>query len=634
MQASSSSSAPPFVSSFSTTPAPKTFLQKVRVLQELKRKFESKTCSASEMEHRISDCATTKMLKIINTPYDKLIENKFRSSNLCCSLSDLKLLTETLIENECAHPEAIVAYHGNKSSLVPDIFGLLVDSLNIEKTGDHRPVPRLFPHHFESNVQNFLTVHQCINDHSDFFRETLVSASPTLFSHFSDRRIENALVFYAFGTSVAPHSACSKICDLFLHCDFKDKGLEKIIIKNIVKIENDFPQSGFIHQIFFNNSDIANRYTYPSFPQGEPLKDILECSATTKEFLSVLNSQDTHKRKEFTRKYGVLFTNVQLRILAHPKIFYDKNLTKTHCYRKIKFDENLYYQRIQSDIIDPIMEAWIEGGRLNGSFAFSSLTRIAGLERSPVARLADYVYTDMSNPVSSIIYGDEEAVIKALANQEITPLTTFGNRVTLLELSMITGQINIFNILLEEFKKINFQPMESFVSKLLVSSLKNNFIVDRLWLLNNIYNLYSLELVIVCSVNKKDREFVFATLKRMMEIGKTNPTDLISEVLISYCLRSFDLEMLEFFISNFHEIQKMKEVSKWIIAYVSPFQFIEVISLFEKHGFDLVELEEAVLNKANSMPSSYRSFYESLSPDEQLRLPLARWWKFQFENFN
>lgn len=628
MTASSSNSTPIYSNTSSSTPTPKFFLQKVRVLRELKSKF---TSPKVELEQRVNDCATTSILNMINKPYEKIIEEKFKNEKIDCTLADLKNLTETLIKNECSYPEAVVAYHGNKSSLISDIFGMLVSCLEIEEAGHHRSLPRLFPHVFESNIQNFLTTHLFIDDHSHNVRETLVSASPSLFSVFESRQLENALVFYAFGSSVATESSFFRISNLLTKCDLSALDMKTLSIR-IAEIESSFPQNGYIHQIFFQTPEIANLYTYPSLPFGEPLISPLKLPATTDEFLSALQSKDSTQIENFQSKYNVSLGHVQLRILAHPKIFQDKKLTTTHCFRKIKFDEKAYFQKIQKDIIDPIIESWLTSNLLNGSFALSPLVNIAGSETPALAKLADYVFTDMSNPVASIIYGDEESVLRALRSQELSPLTVFWTGITALELSLIAGQKNIFNRLFKELKNSKIQIPERLVENLLLKCLKINLKKQALYFLNLTNDFHIIQKLIIYSCNDNDRNLILAGLNRLLQIGKTETSRKIADVLIPYCLKSSDFECLDIYVKNFREIEKNTNVLNFIIEYVPPYKFSEYISLFENYGFDLKALERKILYAENSMPISYRIFYKSLSPNERLSLPLQRWWEFQFEN--
>ena len=404
--------------------------------------------------------------------------------------------------------------------------------------------------------------------------------------------------------------------------------------QSISEIQSDFPQYGYIHQIFFHDPETANKISYPSKPFGIPLVDRSRVSKTS-EFLSTLKSEDPIREKAYENDYHLDLNSVQFRILADPGIFLDRKKVRIYCYRRASFNEKLYQDRIRRAVVDPILEAGLTSRGPGGLFSLSPLAKTLGFKTSSLARLADYVLVGADDPRVLVVNGNYEAVVNALKTG-ILPTTTFETEETLLELSLLAGQTAIFQLLFEHFTKFNSMPTEKMVTKMLRLCTRHNLVEAAEYFLERSNDPAIIkEVLIYASENNNSKLIALITKKCDQTCCEFSPSDL--NICIKSCLRNQNLEGLSWFLKEYSKI-KIKydplhlKLLEYVIKYSPPESLQTIISSFMEFGYDISFLE-SMLNYSfdeSSIPSfmlKYRDYYLSLSDDTRSKLPLQNWWK-------
>ena len=338
-------------------PTPRDLLNKVKSLQEIKKIFSSVSSMKSTIPVGKGISATQAALGIEKKTLKEVIDAKpgnFEKMDES-TITKIKELADSLLKNEMSFPDALVCYHGNQSSFLPDVFGSLKNVLTIGEWGADRPLPRLESCLFEKSVEELIGNKISIDDHNEYFRKKLIAASPTLISHIETRDLENCLVFYMLGESIAFEDAWTRLSNLLKRWSV-DSLIPTSLFNSVISIETDYPQNGYIYQMFFHDPFLVNRFTYPSKPMGYPLNSETEF-CTTSEFLSVLKSQNPEEVVKFQKKYQYYIDKVQLRLLVAPQLFRDKDKVAIHCHRRLSMNEEGYRKRIRQEIVDPILEA-------------------------------------------------------------------------------------------------------------------------------------------------------------------------------------------------------------------------------------------------------------------------------------
>jgi len=621
-----------------STPRPQDLLNKIHTLEQIKKIFLSNTQKESSIEQTKTISATEAALKIQGKTLIEVIRGKqsYFTHSKKEDINPLEKLADNLFEIEKEYPNSTVAYHGNKSSLLPDIYGALAQALTICE--EAVPLMRLEASIFEEDVQTVLRKEEYIHDHSESIRSRFISASPTLISDIDSKQLENALCFYSKGESIAKESAQDRLFRLIEAWKLK-KFIPRSLAKSVSMLESDFPQYAYIHQIFLHDSKTANQISYPSKAFGSALI----CQSTfcsTSEFISALKSENLEEKINYQRKYSMDLNHIQLRILADPRVFLNKERATIYCHRDLPIDEWQYHDKIRRAVVDPILRAGIKKGGPGGLFSLSPLAKTLGSQVLPLARLADYVFIGADDPRLWVVYGNKEAVVKALQTQQIFPMTTFGKKETLLELSLLAGQATIFEILFEHFKCMDLIPTEKLATKILPLCFKHNLVEAATHFLNYVNDPKLIKHLLIQSCEKNSHQLIRQIIDTKYGDGLIEFANEDLDNCIKGCLKNQNLEYFPYFLEEYSKIKKKYDplhlkLIFYVIQYLPPQSLQNTLLLFQRAGYDVDFLEQHFIYKfmskyeENALPfslSSYKDYAESLSKEERSKLALQNWW--------
>ncbi|MES2344990.1 MAG: hypothetical protein V4494_03520, partial [Chlamydiota bacterium] len=184
-----------------------------------------------------------------------------------------------------------------------------------------------------------------------------------------------------------------KITKTFVDLQLRNNQVDKDTLRFF---QNKFPQNGYLHQIFFHDRQILEQASYPSKRYGLPLEGENESDlCTSSEFLQVLYSQDQSEKENFENKYKLSIADVQLRLLADPKLFLDDDKITIKTFRRnVNWNENDYLQAI-GWIVRPVFVKALSTAPQGESFCSSPIAKIlGGNDIAPFVRLVDYVFSD------------------------------------------------------------------------------------------------------------------------------------------------------------------------------------------------------------------------------------------------
>jgi hypothetical protein len=619
-------------------PTPRDLLNKIHVLQELKTKFTSSRVLI-ELSNELSDsmCATEAALELKGKTFREIIQsttgylkgfNKF-------TISLVEDLGENFLKKEKACPDAVVAYHGSKSSLLSDIYGELANALNICESEEETILPRLRASIFDRNIQSTLE-RDGHHDHDEGFRSRFIAASPTLISDIDSKFLENALHFYCSGECIADATIQERFFQFLYELKLPHWDLDQLLRKSIRALEGDFPQNGFIHRIVFHDPDTANKNSYPAHPRGTPIGDKFHMGVfgTTSEFLSVLKSKNPRDQIQFVKKYRVQLDEVQLRILADPKVFSKKDQVTIESYRRLPIDEQLYREKIRRSIIDPILELGLAGRNPGGLFRLSPLAQSLGTDAARLARLADYIFIGTDHPKIWVAYGNTEAVKRALQAGELCPTTTFEREETVLELSLLSGQLEIFQLLFDQFLNFDGAPTETLATKLFALCVKYHQLDAAIYFLDFVNDFYLIDNMLVQACEKNHAELICKIIDVKNKNEKTTLMKSKLDSCVENCLKNQNLEgfilLLEIYDQSRHDEVILEIVRK------SPSDYLEGIVLkLQALGYDLKRMEEQLNFEQPTFPNlSYKTYYQSLPEEKRLALPFQKWWQDNYRRMS
>lgn len=414
-----------------------------RVLMELKEK-------EAEKSNQGATAKSSSYIKINNTPTHPIVPteaalilreetvddvNNYQPSRSSTSTSSL---VTKLIEKEHEYVDSTVAYHGCASTLLSDVYGGVASAANLDTS--RQPLPRLNRQDFVNDSAADFYDDQFNGhpqfDRQPFFPQTSISVSPTAVSAI-EGAAENALYFAQRACNGG--NVATRVDEMI-----SQLGIKKIFASEVVEeICKDFPQDGVLYQFFFHDSDTLNRISYPSKPFGIR-NDLYK---NTSDFSHKLRSLDRSDKE---------FNEVQLRIYAEPAVFQDPNQVTSvvHRVNHDKFDEKGYRERLEHDLIIPIVEEGMQqrapGSLLALSKMAATMAKTAG-ETPRLLRLADYILLGSDDPRVLIAYGNYEAVEQALRDGKIDPRKRLEGGFTPLEIAVCTGQEKVCELL---FSKI------------------------------------------------------------------------------------------------------------------------------------------------------------------------------------
>lgn len=611
---------------------PKDLLNKIAVNQELKKRFlkAKSTPSFSVLAVDSPASVSETMLNLTGSTIKQNIRENPNYSFLGKErLDKIENLAEQLIKNEKIHSRSIVGYHGNKSSLLSDIYGSLAHALMIGEEGDEVPLPRLEAHMFERD-SSALTEDTYIHDHNEIYRRQFISASPTLISSIFSRELENALHFYSRGESISKESNSNRVFELLEQWQLKEFNNSQInqakrekLLNAIHQIEGLFEQYGYIYQIFFHDCEKIDNQTYPSAAYGRPV------GSTTTEFLLALSSHDRQKQIDYRKKYHIPLNQIQFRIMPDPRLFIDRSRVTVYCHRQLPIHEVDYRKKIRKEVVEMILEEGLNQRGPGGLFGLSPLAKTLG-QKTPFARLVDYVFIGTTDPRIWAVYGNIQAVIKALEKKEITPISTFGTEETLLELSLMAGQVSIFEILFDEFKKSKCVLNEKLAQKLLALCFQHQLVDSTEYLIDYVSNPKLLGDLLYQASEKN-----FPQLIRKIILKKNFKIDTLSiESALKNCLKYQNVEDFEKFAQEYYNrgIKKYDpfhlKLLSYILQYSQPEKVSSLISILQKIGYDINFLEKCLIEDGYSFQlQKQQKYYYSLSQEERLTLPLQEFWK-------
>ena len=139
-------------------PTPRDLLNKIHVLQQIKRNSEINSIKqCSDAQSKVIT-ATEAALKRGNVQLERIIrECPFHFKYLEESdLSQIVNIANSILEIEKENCHSVVGYHGNESSFLSDVYGSIAHVLTISKEGEECPLPRLEADNFESDIQVLL----------------------------------------------------------------------------------------------------------------------------------------------------------------------------------------------------------------------------------------------------------------------------------------------------------------------------------------------------------------------------------------------------------------------------------------------------------------------------------------------
>ncbi len=622
-------------------PTSRDFLNKVYSLIELKTRFSSLQASSSFTSESPSLTATESALAYYSSdqgfPLAKAAEvfqGIIGVRGPCWRLEAMPLFTQ-MLENEKAFPHSVVAYHGNESTLLHDVYGSLAQILKIASKQEWRPLPRINARAFDCPLSSLLISNSAFKISMDWeFREIMVSASPTLISDIFDDA-ENALAFYLFGENIAKMKPHDKIQELIEFCGL-EKGISFEFYRLFAQLQIDFRQNGYIWQLFFHDAKSVDQLTYPSKAFGRPLlnpEGLQRC--TTSEFLSVLKSGNAEQRQGFQQKYKVDINDVQLRILTDPKAFLDSEKVGVHCFRRIVMDEQSYHNRISGELMRLLFEAALAKSNPAGLFSLSPLAKLLGDPIQPLARLANYVFCSTTQPKMRLIEGDLAFVVDALQKRELLPTSTFGTEETALEIALLSGQKEIFIQLFEMFQASEEELSQSSTNSLLSLTFEQGMYDCFLWLQGraNSPTLIDQWLLKMCDENmdeplskllemvseKYQDGFEFDSFHRCMSLCVEESRKSF-EILLKHCIQRGSLEQV-------HEtIELLFTHAEFFGLLPEDFSFMMGALLSYFPDRDVME-QKILKGRYEYIPSRYQSYYQSLLEADRLKLPLQGWWK-------
>jgi hypothetical protein len=620
-------------------PTPRTFLDKTYCLMELKQRFASQVSSSSEIGALSATDAALRIHSgdpaLTSAKAAELLENIINGPRKRARFPS----PTHLLNREREFPHSVVAYHGNESSLLHDIYGCLVHTLAIGEKGQFLSLPRIHTHPFDSDTHILPhlknnSVFRVGCDHG--YRETIVAASPTLISDWSTNGIiENAWVAYENGANVAEMRAYDQIRKFLLSCRLVTEEISPEFSSVFWKIERDFPQQGYLWQFFFHDLTIVDQLTYPCIKFGAPLltEEFTE-RCTTSEFLSALKSGDAESIKVFENKYDVKMNKVQLRILADPRVFIDQNKIGLNCFRKVNIAENKYFERINKDLIDPIFLTVLANPGPGGLMRLSPLVaEVLGGSIHTLPRLADYIFSGADHPKVCLIGRNETLIEEAIRTGRLLPTSTFGTDETALEIALLAGQKEVFLRLFEMHKNAKEPLSEWATDQLLSLTFKHELHDSFLWLLEHVDNVINLDQLMVQICKKNAFDLLLSTLTVVSQKDRVNfifsEFDHCIEICIEYNYReSFELLVKQLIQNGTFDPVKIGEqlVEGATYSDLPVSSFCSMMDLVLSHSSDKEDTEKKILDVPRRFPRSYLKYYQLLSAEERLKLPLQRWW--------
>lgn len=619
------------------TPTVHDLLNKVKTLQEIKKIFLQKIPAETPSSSGMSITATQAALAIEKKTLKEIIT---ADSNI----AKLERVAEDLLNAEKKHPHSVVCYHGNKSSLIPDTYGSLAHTLNIGGWDEENPLPRLQASFFEKEPQALLENDEIADDHWETMRCRFIAASPTLISDIGSNGLENALHFYSRGECIDKTSAFLRLSRLLETWGIEESAHSSLAL-SISKLESDFPQYGFIYQIFLHDYATINNISYPSRANGIPLSQHLAFSTTT-EFLSALNSENPEEIAKYQQKYYIEVNDVQLRLLVKPDVFCDKDKVTIYSHRRYPISTEEYREKIRESIVYPLLEAGLKARGPAGLFSLSPLAKTLGPVIPRLARLTDYVFAGTDNLRIWIVYGNKEAVAQALSAKRLSAISTFETEETALELALMAGQEEIFELLFEQLKESGLGPTEKLATKLLPLCSRHSLIDATLYFLDYTSDPDLIKDVLINACEKNLPKLICGIIDTKYKKGLVKLREMNLDLCIKHCLKNKNLEFFEWFLrEHIRNIENLglrwsfiyPKLLFYVIEYLPPETLENMITNIGKMVSDTEfhYLEKCLISKCKQekfFPDSYKAYYASLSQEERPKLPLQEWWQLQFEN--